>query len=152
MPHASTRTLVILSAFCWYSGGVVLLLKGGGLVLEARRLEAGNLWPGTVMAAGVVIGAVKARFLFYRSCRKNLSRINALIRPRWWQFFRPGFIIFLTLMIAAGAMLSRLSQGSYTFLLAVALLDFSIAIGLIGSSCAFWESADNMAKKTRHRP
>jgi len=138
MTHASTRSLVILSALFWYGGGLVLLLKGVSLVLEARCLTPGDFWPGLVLVSGIVIGAIKARFLFSRSCRKNLLRINTLAQPKWWQFFRPGFFVFLILMIAAGATLSRLSHGNYLFLLAVALLDVSVAIGLIGSSYVFW--------------
>jgi len=138
MSHASARSLVILSALFWYGGGFVLLIKGASLAIEACRLGSGSFWPGVILVSGVIIGIVKARYLFARSCRKNLSRINALAQPRWWQFFRPGFFIFLVLMIAAGATLSRLSQGNYHFLLAVALLDFSVAVGLIGSSYVYW--------------
>lgn len=140
MTHASARSLHILSALFWYGGGFVLLLKGVSLTLEARRLDPGNLCPGAVLVSGVIIGTVKARYLFSRSCKKNLSRINALAQPKWWQFFRPGFFVFLALMIAAGATLSRLSHGNYPFLLVVALLDFSIAFGLIGSGYVFWKS------------
>ena len=139
MTHASKRSLVIIVALFWYSGGIVLLLKGGSLILEARRLESGNFWPGAVLVTGAAVGAVKARLLFSRGCRKNLTRIGALTQPRWWQFFRPGFFVFLASMIAAGVALSRMSHGNYPLLLAVALLDLSVAIGLIGSSYVFWE-------------
>ena len=115
-----------------------MLLKGVSLALEARSLAPGNLWPGLVLVAGVIIGAIKARFLFSRSCRNNVIRINALAQPQWWQFFRPGFFVFLVLMMVAGATFSRLSHGNYPFLLVVALLDVSVAIGLIGSSYVFW--------------
>lgn len=138
MPHAPARRLVLLSALFWYGGGFVLLIKGASLAMAAHRLAPGYFWPTVVVVSGVLIGAVKARYLFSRSCRKNLARIAALAHPRWWQFFRPGFFIFLALMIGAGATLSRLSQGSYPFLLAVALLDVSVAVGLIGSSTVFW--------------
>ena len=111
-----------------------MLLKGVSLVLEARRLAPGNVWPGLVLVSGVIIGTIKARYIFSRACRKNLIRINTLARPKWWQFFRPGFFVFLALMIIAGATLSRLSHGHYPFVLAVALLDVSVATGLIGSS------------------
>ena len=141
MTKASASSLVILSALFWYGGGIVLLFKGMSLILEARRLDPGIFWPGVVLAAGGAMGGIKARYLFSRSCKKNLSRINALVRPRWWQFFRPVFLIFLVLMIAAGATLSRLSQGNYPFLLLVALLDFSIAVGLLGSSFVFWRNS-----------
>lgn len=152
MTHASTRSLIILSALFWYGGGLVLLLKGVSLVLEARRLAPGNLWPGLVLISGVIIGAIKARFLFSRSCRKNLIRINALAQPQWWQFFRPGFFAFLALMMVAGTMLSRLSHGNYPFLLVVALLDVSVAIGLIGSSYVFWENFNVLPSTEKHGP
>ena len=111
----------------------------------------GIFWPGAVLVSGVIIGIVKARYLFSRSCRKNLSRINALAEPRWWEFFRPGFFIFLVLMIAAGAALSRLSHGNYGLLLAVALLDFSVAVGLLGSSYVFWGNFHDHSHTTRPR-
>jgi len=148
MTKASARRLVILSALFWYGGGIVLLFKGMSLILEARRLDPGNFWPGAVLVAGAAIGGIKARYLFSWSCKKNLSRINALARPQWWQFFRPAFFIFLVLMIAAGATLSRLSQGNYPYLLLVALLDFSIAIGLLGSSFVFWRKSNASQRST----
>jgi len=151
MTNASARTLVTLSALFWYGGGLVLLFKGMSLILAARRLDPGNFWPGAVLVAGAVIGGIKARYLFSPSCKKNLSRINALGRPKWWQFFRPVFFIFLILMIAAGATLSRLSLGNYPFLLLVALLDFSIAIGLLGSSFVFWRNS-NDSQRSSNQP
>jgi hypothetical protein len=81
---------------------------------------------------------VKARYLFSKSCRKNLARIDELQHPRIWQFFRPRFRIFLVLMILAGATLSRMAHDNYPFLIGVAVLDFSIGIALLGSCCIFW--------------
>jgi len=148
MSHASARSLVILSALFWYGGGFVLLIKGASLAIAALRLDSGSFWPGVVLVSGVAIGLVKARYLFARSCRTNLVRINALAQPRWWQFFRPGFFIFLVLMIIAGTTLSRLSQGNYRFLLVVALLDLSVAVGLIGSSYVYWGNGHAPSRTT----
>lgn len=138
MAPASTRSLVLLSAIFWYVGGFVLLVKGGSLVAEACRLKADLRLPVLVCVLGLSFGLLKARFIFTRSCRKNLARIRALQQPRWWQFFGPGFFVLLGLMILLGAALSRMSQGSYLFLLGVALLDFSVAVALLVSSGAFW--------------
>ena len=149
MAHVSARSLILLSALFWYGGGFVLLIKGVGLAMDARRLVPGNFWPGVILVSGAIIGTVKARYLFSISCRKNLSRINALTQPRWWQFFRPGFFLFLALMICAGVILSRLSQGNYGFLLVVALLDLSVAVGLIGSSYVFWGNFHDDSPTTR---
>lgn len=135
----SRRTLNILAGVVWVVGGVVLLLKGGSLLLEASALKPAHSWPAFVIVLGLLLGGVKARFLFSRSCRKNLARIANLAKPKFWQFFKPSFFFFLALMILAGALSSRLAQGNYLLLCAVATLDLTIAVALLGSSYVFWQ-------------
>lgn len=134
----STRTLNLLAAAVWYIGGVVLLLKSSSLLLEAYALRPQALWIWGAILSGVAIGGLKARFLFTKSCRKNLTRIAALKKPQIWQFFRPGFFLFLALMITLGATLSNMAHHNYPFLCAVAALDLTIATALLGSSYIFW--------------
>jgi hypothetical protein len=134
----SKRTLRVLAAVVWHIGGLVLLLKGRSLLLEADALQPGSFTVWLVIAAGLMFGGLKARFLFRRSCRKNLKRIAALEQPRIWQFFRPGFFVALGLMIAAGATLSRLAHDNYQLLLGVGLLDLSLAVALLSSGLVFW--------------
>ena len=74
------------------------------------------------------------RLIFDKACRRNLDRIAGLTSPKIWAAYRPGFYLALVLMIAAGGTLSRLAQGNYGGLVAVAILDFSLAMGLLGSS------------------
>ena len=138
MVPASARSLKILAALVWHIGAIVLLLKGGSLLLEAEALRPGQIWPWFAILAGLLFGSVKARFLFSRSCKKNLARIDGLQRPRIWQFFRPLFFVFLVLMILVGATLSQMAHNDYPFLIGVALLDFSIGIALLGSASIFW--------------
>ncbi len=138
MAPASARSLKILAALVWYIGGVVLLLKGASLLLEAEALRPDKTWPWLAVIAGLFLGSVKARFLFSKSCRKNLARIDGLPRPRIWQFFRPQFFVFLVLMILAGATLSQMAHNNYPFLIGVAVVDFSIGIALLGSSYIVW--------------
>jgi hypothetical protein len=135
----SHRTLNIFAALVWYIGGIVLLIKGSSLLMEAELLKPDKLWPWTAAIVAVLIGGIKARFLFSKSCRKNLARIAALDQPKIWQFFRPVFFVLLFLMILTGAALSNLAHGNYPFLLGIASLDFTIAIGLLGSSYVFWK-------------
>ena len=137
---ASNTILKILAAFVWYIGGFVLLFKGGSLLLEAKSIEPDLLWPWLVVIGALLLGGVKARYLFSKSCRKNLARIDALAEPKLWQFFRPGFFLALALMIATGATLSRLAAGYYVPLLIVGLLDMSIGVALLASSIVFWQS------------
>jgi hypothetical protein len=138
MATVSARSLKILAALVWYIGGIVLLLKGTSLLLEAEEARPGQPWIWVALIAGLLIGSVKARFLFSKSCKKNLARIDGLTQPKIWQFYRPRFFVFLMLMILAGASLSRLAHGNYPFLIGVAIVDFSISIALLGSSYIFW--------------
>jgi hypothetical protein len=104
----SHRHLRVLAALAWLSGG-----------------------------AGILIGVVKVKFLFNHFCRRNLDRIAALQHPKIWQFFRPGFMVFLAAMIVFGATLSRLALDNYPLLIGVIVLDFSLATALLGSSLVF---------------
>jgi len=136
----SHRALNILAALVWYVGGIVLMIKGCSLLIEAGILQPDRHWPWTAAIIALLIGGIKAKFLFAKSCRKNLARIAALDQPKIWQFFKPVFFLFLLLMVLAGAALSKLAHGNYPFLLGVAGLDLTIAIALLGSSYVFWKN------------
>lgn len=138
MATVSARSLKVLAALVWHVGGVVLLLKGGSLLSEAAALRPGLAWPWLVVGTALLGGALKAKFLFSRSCDRNLARITALDQPKIWQFFKPAFFVALAVMILTGAALSRLAHKHYSFLLGVAALDLAIAIALLGSSHVFW--------------
>ena len=135
----SHRTLKILAVLLWLIGGVMLIRKGGELIIEAYVIEPTSLWVWFSVALGVVLGGLKAKYLFSKACKKNLIRIDALEEPKLWQFYRPGFFLFLAAMIALGATLSRLAHGNSPFLLSVATLDISLATALLGSSVVFWQ-------------
>jgi hypothetical protein len=134
----STRTLRVLAALVWYVGGAVLLLKGSTLLGEASVLRPASAWPALATGIGFLAGGAKGLTLFRRSCHNNLDRIDGLERPRIWEFFRPRFLLFLSLMILAGVTLSRLVRGSFGFLIFVGILDLSIGIALLISGFTFW--------------
>lgn len=138
MLNVSRRTLYILAAIVWHIGGIVLLIKGTSLLLEADSLRPEQNWQWFFVPFGLLLGLLKARYLFSKFCRKNLARIDALEEPRLWQFFRPRFFLLLAVMVLAGATMSRLAEGHYRSLLGVATLDMSLAIALLGSGLIFW--------------
>ena len=131
----SHRTLRILAAITWLSGGFVLAAKGSSLAVQLKSIDAS--WFCFASLLGVVAGTLKVKFLFNHFCQRNLDRIAALEAPQIWQFFRPRFFLFLALMIAAGATMSRLAMDSFPMLVFVAALDISLAIALLGSSLVF---------------
>lgn len=145
MLTVSARSLKILAALVWNIGGIVLLLKGTSLLMEAESLQPDSFWTWVTVLTGILIGGVKARFLFSKSCKRNLARIDGLAQPKIWQFYRPRFFVLLLLMILTGAALSRLAHGSYPFLIIVAIVDFSISIALLGSSYVFWISKNKVS-------
>ena len=136
---ASPRTLKILAAVLWYSGAIVLLTKGTSLLLEAEALQPGRHWTWLTVILGLSIGWLKVKFIFRRACQKNLARISLLSEPKIWQFYRSGFLLFLAAMIIIGSTLSRMAHGNYPFLIAMVILDFSLATALFGSSLLFWK-------------
>ena len=66
----------------------------------------------------------------------------ALSEPKIWQFYRTGFLLFLAAMIIIGSTLSRMAHGNYPFLIAMVIVDFSLATALFGSSYVFWQHQD----------
>ncbi len=134
----TNRSLRILAALLWYTGSIILLLKGSSLLSEAETLKPMEGWPWQVAILGIFLGGLKAKFIFNKSCQKNLDRIALLIQPRIWQFFRIRFFAALLLMVLTGATLSMLAHNNYPMLISVALLDISIGIALLGSSYVFW--------------
>jgi len=134
----TNRSLIYLAALLWYTGSIILLLKGSKLLSEAEVLKPEEGWLWQVAVLGIFLGGLKAKFIFNKSCQKNLDRIASLVKPRMWQFFRIRFFAALTLMILVGVTLSILAHNNYPMLISVALLDISIGIALLGSSYVFW--------------
>ena len=95
--------------------------------------------PLLALVTGLVIGFFKGKYIFVKSCRKNVKRINEMQKVKPWLFFKPSFMIALVIMIATGATLSRLAEGNYAALLAVAILDLTISMALFYSSFVYWE-------------
>ena len=151
----SQRTLIIIAAIIWYGGGISLLFKGGALINNAYALHPQSMWTYLSPILGIMIGLLKGRFLFSKSCEKNIKRIKALSDPGIWQCFRPGMLLFLAVIIPTGAWMSRAATGNYTFLCLVGALDLTIACALLSSSIVFWKrkafsssgDLDNVQKK-----
>lgn len=138
MMNVSHHTLKLLAALVWYIGVFFLLSKGSELSDDARELEPERWGKNIAWIGGILVGIVKTRFIFLKSCRKNLARINALKTPRLHEFYRIKFFFFLGLMMLTGSFLSRSAEGHYGYLVAVAMLDISIGTALLLSSQVFW--------------
>jgi hypothetical protein len=130
--------LMIVAAFVWYGGGVALFLKAAALIKGAYALDSVSFWTYATPIIGIIIGLIKTKFIFNHACSKNIKRIRALAAPRAWQFFRPGMLIFLAIIIPAGATMSRMAAGKFGWMCFVAGLDLSIGTALLASGLMFW--------------
>jgi hypothetical protein len=138
MLNWSTGRVKLLAAAIWYGGGLVLLWKAWELNQRALILASGEIFPWVALIIGVIIGIIKARYLFSQICRKNLHRIESLTKPKLGQCYHWRFFIFLFFMIILGILMSAWAQDRYVMLLCVAILDLSIGVALLGSSYVFW--------------
>ena len=109
--RVTQRTLIILAALVWYSGGIALIFKGSALIQSAHLMDPQSIWAYTSGIAGIILGLIKGKFLFSKACSKNVKRIRALEDPRIWQCFRPGMLLFLAIIIPTGAWMSRAAAG-----------------------------------------
>ena len=133
----SRTTLKLLAMLTWITGGAVLFFKGYALVSEALAMKPGAPLSYLPFPIAAALGSIKARYLFLSSCRKNLARIDALVDPKAWQFFRPVFFFFLLTMISLGMYLSRWAAGNYSALITVASIDLALSVALFGSLGGF---------------
>jgi len=139
---ASRPTLKLLALLVWITGGVVLLFKGYALVTEALAIKPEAALSYLPFPVAVALGSFKARYLFFPACRKNMARIAALVDPKFWQFYRPGFFFFLVAMVCLGTWLSRWASGDYVALIAVSSLDLTLSVALFGSLGGFRENPE----------
>ena len=137
------RTLKIVSALIWYAGAISMTAKGGQLLFSAYHPDYGAGLAWSLLTSGVLLGLVKAKLVLHRFCLRNLARIELLDDPKWWQFYSPGFLIALAIMITAGVVMSRVAQGHFAGQIVVGSIDILLGSGLLVSGVAFLQKADN---------
>lgn len=138
MFKTTSMTLIKLAALIWYTGVVVLIAKSAALFLEALKGGLDKRFILMAVLCGIVIGKIKAKYLFYDIGRKNIDRIHLLTNPKLWQFYRKRFFIFLFLMITLGNYMAGVAHGENIALIALAVLELSIAFALAFSGHCFW--------------
>lgn len=141
MFSASKQTLKLLAALVWFSGAIVLFIKGFGMFFEAEQLNPGQYGTWLALSAGLLLGSVKARYLFSRLCIKNLRRIDELEKPRLWHPYRVRFYMFLFVVSLSGLYVSNTAHGDYTLLIIMVIIDLSLATALLASGNCFWKKA-----------
>jgi hypothetical protein len=128
-----------LALVVWYSGFIALALKSYTLFKEAYALNSNLYLMGLFLLLAFLLALLKTKYIFIKSCKKNLERIEGLENPRFWNFYRKRFFLFLAIVISLGAFLSRWASGDYSALIAVAVIDMALSLALFFSSFLFWK-------------
>lgn len=71
----------------WYGGFVALAMKAYKLFAEAYSIDNALEKLLLALVGGVLIGLLKTKYIFIRSCQKNLKRIASLADPKIWEFY-----------------------------------------------------------------
>jgi len=132
-----------LALIVWYIGFIALALKSYSLFKEAYVIN-NNLY--TILffiGIAFLLALLKTKYIFAKSYKKNLERIERLENPRYWNFYRKRFFLFLIIVISLGAFLSRWASGDYNALIAVAVIDMALSLALLFSSFLFWKRVSN---------
>ncbi len=139
-----TKTALInLAAVIWFCGGIVLTIKGCVMLRAAFALDPIMPWVAAAFAGGIIVGLIKAKFIFTHALKKNLKRIQGLSLPIYpWQCYRIGFFIFLAVVITLSKFMTEWSTGHFVYILLIAALDLSIATGLLSTGFIFWRKLD----------
>jgi len=144
--NTSRKTLINISAVVWVVSAIILLIKGMLLLKAAHIISESITIISVVVISALLIGLLKSKLVMIKFCRKNISRINNIAKPKMYQFFEIKFLIFLALMILTGITLSRFAAGDYSFLLAIGGLDFALSTALFSSSMVFFNIEQSIRK------
>jgi hypothetical protein len=134
------KILKLLAMVVWYIGFVALSLKSYKLFVEAYSINTNLSYLILFLVLGFLLSLLKTKYIFIKSCQKNLLRIDSLESPKIWQFYRLGFFIFLMIVISLGAFLSHIASGNYFFLASVGIIDMALALALLFSSFEFYKN------------
>ena len=133
------KVLKYLAMIVWYIGFVALSLKSYKLFAEAYSIDSSIAYLVSFLLIGVLLSILKIKYIFLKSCKKNLLRIENLKNPKIWEFYRVEFFIFLIVVISLGAFLSRMASGNYYFLVSVGIVDMALALALFFSGFMFFK-------------
>jgi len=134
------KSLKLLAMVVWYIGFIALALKSYKLFSEAYSLDSNLSLMVLFLLIGFLLSLLKTKYIFRKSCKTNLLRIDSLKEPKIWNFYRIEFFIFLIMVISLGAFLSHSASGNYYFLVLVGMVDMALALALLFSGVEFFLS------------
>jgi protoporphyrin/coproporphyrin ferrochelatase len=125
----STRNLERLAGIIWLLVGAMLIRKG---VTGFENTSTLGLW--IALPVGLVVGALKGKYVLSRTARRNRRRIRSLSEPKLWNVFTGKFLILIALMIGLAQGLQALAEAGHFSWAALVGIRLGIGAGLMVSA------------------
>lgn len=137
-PQASVRVQLFSAALLWLIGASVLLIRGIAFLHDR--------WIPLIIAAAVVIGLAKERYILNKYARKAVARIHARGRAFYFGFFSVTSWIFIACMMGGGILLRLSPLASPKDVIpwgrdALAVLYVAVGTGLLMGDRIYWKAA-----------
>lgn len=130
-PRLGARTQLLLAGFVWYAVAISLGLRGAGWVI-------GSEWSTLLVVVGLVLGALKGRFIMQRVASSAIDRIQERGRDKCAGGFFSWKSWLVVLVMMAGGHALRLTAIPRPILGA---LYIAIAMGLLIAGRLYWRAA-----------
>ena len=129
------RTWIYISGLIWAVVGFALLYKGLGILSRAVSPETASWW----IAAGLLVGFIKGRFVFAKTVQRMSSRIASLPLPiRIRDVYSKGYWILLGSMMLLGFALRFVPLEWRGF------IDVAVGSALINGALLYFKTARSL--------
>ena len=137
-PQVGTHIQLYSAALLWGIGAAILLVRGV-LFLHDR-------WGAVLIAAALLIGIAKERYILNNYARKAVKRIHARGRAFYLGFFSVKSWIFIAVMMGGGIALRHSVLASTSDVIpwgrdALAVLYVAVGTGLAYADRIYWAAA-----------
>jgi hypothetical protein len=129
-PRAGIRAQLFAAASVWLVGASILMVRGLGYL-------RGQSWWALLIAAAVVIGVLKSRYLLDGVARKAVLRIQERGRGCFFGFFSWRSWGFVVLMMGGGILLRNAGVPQWT----LAVVYLGVGTALLVAERIFWRAA-----------
>lgn len=134
-PPAAEQTQLVAAAAMWLIGASILLVRGATYVHDRS-------WHAWVLAAGLVLGVLKARLLLDRVATKAVARIRERGRAHFFGFFSARSWLLVVVMMGGGMLLRRLVvQPGVIGAGIMGAIYIGVGTALLLADRAFWHAA-----------
>lgn len=134
------NSLYILAGSVWALVGLFLMIRGA--IMYQTALDTQNASQTALaisIAASVILGIIKGRFVLSKTARRNKSRIDRLEQPlKVHHVYAKSFYFMIVGMILLGVSLRTFNEylGGYVV---VAAIYCGIGLALMVSSLVYWK-------------